>query len=181
MKHPLSSPSGVKAVLSFSWKCRKQFFAVGYSFRWLQRPRIFHFFPPPSPPSSFFLSFFHLFFLLPFCSPCFFSSTSLSLSLSSLWIYHEREKRDDEFYGIFEWKSGSVTFARIKGLSERISPVDWDYDRRPVGRRSLFLEFCLFRIRETIDINLYSHEIALKSNIFDLCCSNGDSNFETEY
>ena len=181
MKHPSSSPSGVKAVLSFSWKCRKQFFAVGYSFRWLRRPRIFHFFPSPSPPSSFFLSFFLSSFFSSSILLSLLLSPHLSFSLSSLWIYHEREKGDDEFYGIFEWKSGSVTFARIKGLSERISPVDWDYDRRPVGRRSLFLEFCLFRIRETIDINLYSHEIALKSNIFDLCCSNGDSNFETEY
>ena len=122
------------------------------------------FFPPHL--LSFFLSFF--FFFSSIFSPCFFSFPPPP----HLWIYHGREKGDDEFYGIFEWKSGSVTFARIKGLSERISPVDWGYDRRPLGRRSLFLErmeFCLF---ETIDINLYLHEIAITlKNIYSIFVS----------
>ena len=115
MKHPSSSPSGVKAVLSFSWKCRKQFFAVGYSFRWLRRPRIFHFSPLlPHLLLSFFLSFFHLFFLLPFCSPCFFPPTSLSLSLPSGFITRERK----ETTNFMESSNGRVDRWLLLGLKD---------------------------------------------------------------
>lgn len=115
MKHPSSSPSGVKAVLSFSWKCRKQFFAVGYSFRWLRRPRIFHFFPS-SFPTFFFLSF----FLSSFFSSSILLSLllsphlSLSLSLPSGFITRERK----ETTNFMESSNGRVDRWLLLGLKD---------------------------------------------------------------
>lgn len=116
---PLSSPSGVKAALSFFARVQEAVFAVGYSFRW--RPGVFHFV---------------LFFLPP-------RSRSIIL-LQVLWIYHGR--KGPENYGIFGSSGGtvfsvktprravgSVTLAGIKRLRGRILWIE----ATRVSRRAL--------------------------------------------